>query len=106
MQKRSEAESEKKYGLLAENVHVVLGIVAFNVPVAVTQVAAGPAEGNRLMLVMLKPVVGVARAGVGPTTEYMEMNRADVNNTSRKVELTVRVGNLRHIAIVSRSGPI
>ena len=98
-------ESEKKYGLLAENVHVVVGIVLFNVPVTVTQVPAGPAEGNRLMLVILKSVV-VARAGVGPTTEYMEMNRADVNNTSRKVELTLRVGNLRHVAIVSRSGPI
>ena len=98
-------ESEKKYGLLAENVHVVVGIVLFNVPVTVTQVPAGPVEGNRLMLVILKSVV-VARAGVGATTEYMEMNRADVNNTSRKVELTLREGNLRHVTIVPRSVPI
>ena len=106
MQKRSEEESEKKYGLLAENVHEALvDSVTFNVPVTVTQVPAGPAEGNRLMLVILKPVV-VARAGVGATTEYMEMNKADVNNTSRKVELTRREGNLRHVTIVPRPVPI
>jgi hypothetical protein len=100
VQKRSEAESENKYGLLAENVHVVLGIVVFNVPVTVTQVPAGPAEGNRLMVAILKSVA-VARAGVGTTTEYTEMNRADVNNNSRRAELTLRVGNLTHALLIS-----
>ena len=101
----SEPESEKKYELLAVSLHEVLGIVVLNVPVTVTQVPAGPAEGNRATLVILKPGIA-ARAGVGTTTEYMEMNRANVNNTNRKVELTRREGNLRHVTIVPRSVPI
>ena len=81
------------------------GAVLFRVPVTVTHVPGGPLFGMRFRLWRCKSVLA-ALTGVGTVTEYMEMNRADVNSTSRRVELTLRVGNLRHIAIVSRSGPI
>ena len=103
--RRSEDESDKKYGLLADNEHVALEIVAFNVAVTVTQVPGGPTEGNRLILVILKPVVA-ALTGAGDATSETERNSAEVSSTNTQRELALRVPNLEHITIIPLIVPI
>jgi len=81
--------------------HVVPeGAVPLRVAVTTTHVPAGPIFGRRFRLERCRSLL-VARTLVGTVTEYMEMNRADVNNNSRKVELTVRVDNLTHALLIS-----
>ena len=72
--------------------------VLFRAAVTVTHVPGGPRFGRS---VILSTFTVAAWTSVGPVTEYMETNRANVNNTSRKVELTVRVGNLTHALLIS-----
>jgi hypothetical protein len=81
--------------------HVVPeGAVPLRVAVTTTHVPAGPMFGRRFRLERCRSLL-VARTLVGTVTEYMEMNRADVNNNSRKVEPTLRVGNLTHALLIS-----
>jgi len=100
VQVRSEEASEKKFGLLVENWQAVVETVAFNVPVTVTQVPGGPAEGNRLILSILKPMFA-ALAGAGDVTNETERNSAEVSSTKMKAELALRVANLEHITDVA-----
>ena len=98
VQERSEDNSEKKYGLLADNEHEPL-TVTFRVAVTVTQVPGGPVDGNRLTVVNLKPVVA-ALTGAGDTTDDTERNSAEVSSTNTQRELALRVPNLEHITII------
>ncbi|MGA2239129.1 MAG: hypothetical protein ABSG74_07950 [Candidatus Bathyarchaeia archaeon] len=68
-----------RYGLLAENEHPVAP-VAFSVPVTVTHVPAGPAEGNSFRVLILKPPA--ALAGAGDATSDTERNSADVRSST------------------------
>jgi hypothetical protein len=106
VQERSEAESEKKFGLLAENWQAVAEArVIFNVPVTVTQVPGGPDEGNRFMVFILKSLAA-ALAGAGDITNETERNSAEVSSTKMKAELALRVANLEHITIIPLIVPI
>ena len=91
------------FGLLAENEHPVAP-VTFSVPVTVTHVPGGPAEGNRFRVLILKPVA--ALAGAGDVTNETERNSAEVSSTKMKAELALRVANLEHITIIPLIVPI
>jgi hypothetical protein len=99
VQERSEDESEKKYGLLAENEHEPL-TVTFSVAVTVTQVPGGPVDGNRLTVVNLKSPV-VALTGAGDTTDETKTNSAEVSSSTINREPELRLVKLRHAVLIS-----
>lgn len=89
-----------RYGLLAENEHPVAP-VTFSVPVTVTHVPAGPAEGNSFSVFILKPVA--ALAGAGDVTSDTERNSAEVRSSNINREPKLRLVNLRHAVMMSRA---